>query len=211
VLIPPVVFPAANPYASAREFCRPLALLSDQGRDYRLYSLGVSREEYIFNARKFHEPLFTGLVGADKIPPNKIMEAAKLQKKARTVIANAVDDVPVADLGRLTPAERDTLLKTIDAAVEKSGKTAPAVREFEDELRGELDAFVAKVNTPEPAFWFVMENDWRWMLPLQTSPPEYTLVRHDATGRRSLMLLANPAAIKLLGEAQQADPKGTAK
>ncbi len=206
VLVPLALFPAANPYSSAREFCAPLALLSDQGRDYRLYSLGVSREEYIFNARKFHTPLFTGLVGGDKIPKDKQWDAGRLQKKARTVIAKAVDDVPVADLGRLTPAERDTLLQAISAAVEKTGKTAPAIREFEDELRGELDAFAAKLSTAEPAFWFVMENDWRWMLPLQTNPVQYTVVRHDPVGRRSLMLMANPAAMKLLGKAQQAAP-----
>ncbi len=211
LLVPLVVFPAVNPYSSAREFCAPLALLSDQGRDYKLYSLGVSREEYVFYARKFHQPLFTGLVGAGKIPADKIMDAARLQKKARTVIAKAVDDVPVADLGRLTPAEHETLLKTIAAAVEKTGKSAPALREFEDELRGELDAFAAKISTPEPAFLFVMENDWRWMLPLQANPPEYTVIRHDAVGRRGLMLLANPAAVKLLGEGRQAGPaKGAA-
>ena len=57
-----------------------------------------------------------------------------------------------------------------------------------------------------------MENDWRWMLPLQANPPRYTVIRHDAVGRRSLMLLANPAAMKLLGEANQPGPrKGTAK
>ena len=203
VLVPPVIFPAANPYSSAREFCAPLALLSDQGRDYKLYSLGVSREEYIFNARKFHEPLFTGLVGADKIPPGKIMEAAKLQKKARKVIADSVRDVPLSNQESATPEERTALLKAIAAAVDKTGKDAPAIRETEDEVRGDLDAFAAKVSGTEPAFWFVMENDWHWMQALATYPPKYTVVRHDGTGRRSLMLMANPAAMKLLGEAQQ--------
>ena len=201
-LVPPIMLPAANPYSSAREFCAPLALLADQGKDYKLYSLGVSREEYIFNARKFHEPLFTGLVGVDKIPPDKIMEAAKLQKKARTVIAESVRKVPLASEERTTPAERAELLKAIAAAVDKTGKDAPAIREIEDEVRGELDAFVARVSGSEPAFWFVMENDWHWMQALETKIPEYEVIRHDGVGRRSLMLLANPAAMKLLGGAK---------
>jgi 4-amino-4-deoxy-L-arabinose transferase-like glycosyltransferase len=205
-LVPPVIFPAASPYSSAREFCAPLALLSDQGRDYTLYSLGVSREEYIFNARKFHTPLFTGLVGADKIPPDKIMEAATLQKKARKVIADAVRDVPLASQDNATPGERDALLKAIAAAVDKTGKDAAAIREIEDEVRAELDAFVARVSGPDPACWFVMENDWHWMQALQTRSPECTVIRHDGVGRRSLMLMANPAAMKLLGEARQAEP-----
>jgi 4-amino-4-deoxy-L-arabinose transferase-like glycosyltransferase len=203
---PLVLLPAGNPYSSAREFCAPLALLSDQGRDYKLYSLGVSREEYIFYARKFHQPLFTGLVGADKIPADKLMEAATLQKKARKVIAEAVRDVPLADEFSITPAEREALLAVIAAAVEKTGKDAPAIREIENEVRGELDAFAATVNGPEAAFWFVMENDWHWMQAIQTSPPECTAIRHDGLGRRSLILLANPAAMKLLGEAHQAGP-----
>ncbi len=212
LLVPPILLPAGNPFSSAREFCAPLALLSDQGRDYKLYSLGVSREEYIFNARKFHEPLFTGLVGADKIPPDKLIAVAKLQKKARTVIADAVRKVPLSAPDSVTPAERDALLKAISAAVDKTGKDAPAIRETEDEVRGELDAFVARVNGAEPAFWFVMENDWHWMQALQTAPPECSLVRRDGMGRRSLMLMANPAAMKLLGEAQQSTPsKTTAK
>ena len=204
LLAPLVLLPAGNPYSSAREFCAPLASLADHGRDYKLYSLGVSREEYIFYARKFHQPLFTGLVGADKIPPGKLWEAAELQKKARSVIADAVRDVDVADDSGITPAEKDALLVAIAAAVDKTGKKAPAIREIEDEVRGELDAFAAKVSTAEPAFWFVMENDWHWMLALQTTPPEYSVIRHDGVGRRSLMLMANPAAMKLLGEAQQA-------
>ncbi len=201
-LVPPIMFPAANPYSSAREFCAPLALLADQGRDYKLYSLGVSREEYIFNAHKFHEPLFTGLVGADKIPPDKIFDAIKIQKKARTVIAESVRKVPLASEERITPAEHGELLKAIAAAVDKTGRDAPAIRETEDEVRAELDAFAARVSGPEPAFWFVMENDWHWMQALQTSPPEYEVVRHDGMGRRSLMLMANPAAMKLLGTAK---------
>ncbi len=210
-LVPPVIFPAANPFSSAREFCAPLALLADQGRDYKLYSLGVSREEYIFNARKFHEPLFTGLVGMDKIPPDKIMEVAKLQKKARKVIAEAVRDVPLASQDSITAAERDALLKAIAAAVEKTGKDAPAIRETEDEVRAELDVFMARISGPEPAFWFVMENDWHWMQALAANPPAYTVIRHDGMGRRSLMLMANPAAVKLLGETQQSTPPKAAK
>ena len=199
-LVPPIMLPAGNPYASARAFCAPLARMSDQGLDYKLYSLGVSREEYIFYARKFHEPLFTGLVGADKIPPDKIMEAATLQKKARKVIAESVRDVPLASEDRVTPAEREALLKAIAEAVDKTGKDAAAIREIEDEVRQELDAFAARVTGPEPACWFVMENDWHWMQALLTNPIPYEVIRHDGVGRRSLMLMANPAAVKLLGE-----------
>jgi hypothetical protein len=206
-LVPLAIFPAVNPYSSARQFCAPLALLSDQGRDYRLYSLGVSREEYIFYARKFHQPLFTGLVGADKIPADKIMDVAKLQKKARKVIAESVRDVPMAAIERATPAEREALLAAIAAAVEKTGKDAPAIREIEDAVRVELEAFAAAISGPEPAFWFVMENDWHWMLALLASPPECAVISHDGLGRRSLILLANPAAIRLLGAAHQDGPK----
>jgi len=209
-LIPPIILPAANPFSSAREFCAPLALLADQGKDYKLYSLGVSREEYIFNAHKFHEPLFTGLVGADKISPDNIMETVRIQKKARKIIADAVKNVPLADQNSTTPEERAALLKTIAEAVDKTGKDAPAIHETEDEVRAELDAFVARVSGTEPAFWFVMENDWHWMQALQTKQPEYTVIRHDGTGRRSLMLMANPAAMKLLNEAQPSVPSGTA-
>ena len=49
------VFPALNDYKGASDFCRPLRDFAQKAGDYRLYSVGFSREEYVFYARHFHE------------------------------------------------------------------------------------------------------------------------------------------------------------
>ena len=61
-----------------------------------------------------------------------------------------------------------------------------------------LDGFAASFGSDAPAFFFVQDDDWRWMLPLQTAPPRYFVVRQQRVGSREVLLVANEAGKKLL-------------
>jgi len=185
--------PVINPYKSARYFCEPVRRLAEAGQEFRLYSVGFSREEYIFYSKHFHTPVLTDLVGKDEIPPEAWMEAAKQQKSARKLIARAVDAVAIANLEAVTAPERAALLDAIESSIAAEAEDAEALRAFEDALRREIDAFAGRFAAPEPAFLFVQDEDWRWLLPLHGSPPEYHVIRHDRVGSREVLLLANAA------------------
>ncbi len=202
------MLPAMNPYVSARDFCAPVRGVAESGAAFRLYSLGFSREEYVFYAKHFHEPRFVSLVGMDRIPPEKLMDAAELQRKARKLITKAVEDVPVADMSAPTAGERAALAAAIQRAVESAGGDREKMLAFEDELRAELNAFAAEFFGPEPAFLFVMDDDWRWMRPLLAEEtPGGHVLRHQQVGRRDVLLLANDAG-RALAEKSGGAPSG---
>lgn len=51
------ILPAVDNMKSARAFCAPLKAATLQNANFTVYSLGFSREEYIFYARHFHVPI----------------------------------------------------------------------------------------------------------------------------------------------------------
>lgn len=191
------VFPAVNTLKSARAICAPVRALADAGADFHLYSVGFSREEYVFYSRHPHEEVFTNLVGAVPADATALLQAAEAQKAARKRIAEAVDSVPIADIAVVTAEERAALRQAIEQAIESAEEDIQALRTFEKDLIAEIDAFAALFSAPEPAFVFVQEEDWRWLLPLFTTVPSYHVVRHQEVGRREVLLLGNDAAMRL--------------
>lgn len=189
------VFPVIDHFKSARTICAPIRTLVDEGKDVKVYSMAFSREEYVYYARQFHEPVFTGLVG--DIAPENLLEQARLQKKAQRLIQKAVRDVPLASLVHPSPAEKQALVGAIDAAVEKSD-AIEEILHFEDDLRLEVNRFFQGLATPEPAFCFVQEEDWRWLIAFVEGEHPLTLVSEEVVGSRHVLLLANDAALVLL-------------
>ncbi len=196
------VFPVVNEHKSARKFCAPVRQLAEAGEDFRLYSVGFSREEYVYYSRHFHEAIFTSLLGADDLSGDisELYEVAAQQKKARKIIAGAVEDFPVADIGAITPQERTQLIASIESAIDAMGDEAEEVRAFEHLIQDELDAFAATFTEGSPAFMFVQAEDWLWLMPLYSDPPVYDVVHHRNVGSREVLLLANPAGAALLAQ-----------
>ncbi len=188
-------YPEINHFKSARPICEPVRSLAESGVDFQLYSVGFSREEYVYYARHFHTPVLTGLVG--DISPETIMAQAKLQKEAKKIIAKAVDEVPVADLQHVTPQERQALFDAIEGAVSGHEDEA-AIRAFEADLQKAIADFFALLKEPAPAFAFIQEEDWRWLLPLYPGEIPATILVDRPVGSRHVLLLANDAAIALL-------------
>lgn len=188
-------FPEIDHFKSARPICAPVRALAEAGIDFDLYSVGFSREEYVYYARHFHEPVLTGLIG--EITPDNILEQAKLQREARKTIARAVDEVPVADLGNISPEERQALLDAIETAVAEH-EEADAIRAFEADLQQAIADFFTQLNTPTPAFAFIQEEDWRWLVPLHTGEIPVAIIVDRPVGSRHVLLLANAAAADLV-------------
>lgn len=188
---PWTVLPTVNTLKSARDFCAPVRTLAEAGASFHLYSVGFSREEYVFYSHHPHEDVFTSLIG--ETPPDlaALMDVAEAQKRARKLIADAVEEVPIADLGSVTPEERQSLRIAIEQAIAGSDRGVQALRAFENDLTAEADAFAATFSGPEPAFMFVQVQDWRWLLPMFSTPPEYHVVHGEGVGRREVLLLAN--------------------
>jgi 4-amino-4-deoxy-L-arabinose transferase-like glycosyltransferase len=197
-LVPLCLFPAINPFKSASEVCAPVRALAEAGNDYDLYSVGFSREEYVFYSKHPHTPVLCDLIGAEKLSGKELKRMAKQQKTARGVIAMAVAKVPVKDPGAITSDECAALRKAIDAGIDATGESAQALRLFEGALQHEIDGLNAKFSGAKPAFMFVQDNDWRWILPLISQPPAYRVLRHLDVGQRDVLLIANEAGSHML-------------
>ena len=204
VLLPLVtllVFPVINDYKSAKAFCAPVRALAETGKELRLFSVGFSREEYVYYAKHFHEEVLNDIIGAESMPGANLRKLGEQQKKARKLIALAAEKVPVADMGAMTAGERTALREAIDQAIQKEGKHTEALKLFEGALQSEIDDLAARFSETVPAFMFVQEDDWRWISALQSASPACVLLRHENVGRRTVLLFANPAGAEAARQA----------
>ena len=114
-------FPLINNYKSAKAFCAPVRELAEADAEFRLYSVGFSREEYVFYTQRFIEARFTGLVGETPTDFGALMDAAKLQKQARKLVVKAAErasETPFAVGAHVNhPEEQADIREAIEAAV----------------------------------------------------------------------------------------------
>jgi 4-amino-4-deoxy-L-arabinose transferase-like glycosyltransferase len=190
------LLPAVNVFKSAKDICAPVRLTADNGVDFELYSVAFSREPYIFYSHHPHEERFMELVGLDPSTMSfkEFMEAAKDQRTAHRRIKRAVDAVPVANLGSITPEERAALRAAIEQAVNDAEEDAESLRAFETMLIREIDLFLEEFVDDRPAFMYVQDEDWRWILPLANEPPALHVIGHEQVGSREVLLLGNDGA-----------------
>lgn len=192
------VFPVVNVFQSARAFCGPLRYLSEQGEAFRLYSVGFSREAYIYYSKHPHEAVLVDLPGSAGLTMDELYALAKTHKEARGLIQAAVEPVPVAKLDAVTPEELAALRAAIETAVAAAGDRAAALRAAEGQLQAVLDGFAATFGGDSPAFMFVQDDDWRWLLPLFSQLPKVEIVRQQRVGSREVLLIANEQGKALL-------------
>ncbi len=203
--------PVANQFKSAVAFCEPVRTLAHAGEEFSLYSVGFSRETYIFHADHFHEERFTDLIEIPELAEQDWMAAARFQISARKAIADAVEDVPVADFEAVTEAELAALRTAIEETVRaKEAADDLSLRLFEAALRREVADFEAAFARG-PSFMFVQTEDWRWLLPFYDEPPDYEVLRHDGVGSREVLLLANEAGAELWAAYRADQSAGTSR
>lgn len=192
-----VVLPVVNQFKSARPFCEPVRILAESGEQFRLYSVGFSREEYIFYSHHFHTPVLTDLLDLETDKPLELRENAELQKRMKDSIADALEEVPIEIIDTITAEE----LRTLEAALEDAAddEVPPEMLEqFRKALARETDAFLDAFESDTAAFLFVMEQDWRWILPIHPKARSYPVLRSEQVGSRYVLLIANEAGAALL-------------
>lgn len=198
-----IICPAVNTYKGASDICRPLRELSEAGTGYRLYSVGFSREEYVFYSKHFHEPVLTDLA-PPTLPPE--VDMATMAKQLRALakgVREGVDQVRVASLMAPTEAERAALAQAVHGAVQQAEVEAELAQAFEAALTNAVRQFEHAFHAPGQAFMFIPEGDWRYLIPLLDDMAGYTLVRHQSVGSRTVMLIANePGAALIAGGAR---------
>jgi len=198
LLVTAVALPAINTYKGAGAFCRPLRELSEGGASYCLYTVGFSREEYIFYTHHFHRRVPAELLPLALSAPVGAVELAKQQQALRKAIREATAAVPVVDLARITAPERAALLKAVQgtlAETDVAGETATA---FGAALQDHVADFANEFDQPDPAFLFVQQKDWKWLHPLFPPSVQCALVADRKVGSRDMLLLANASGGELL-------------
>lgn len=193
-----VVLPVANRFKGSAALCQPLRDLSEAGTEYRLYAVGFSREEYMFYAEKYHTPILTDLVGRASIPPDDLMKTAMLQRDAKHLLQKAVDKVPVTSWEHVTEAEREALETAARNALHESDLDPAMLQTFEAQLQQEIDAYATEFLGGSPAFMFVQNEDWPWLIALCPQLNQTRFIHGDAVGRRDVLLLSNEAGAALV-------------
>lgn len=195
------VLPVANEVKSARHFCAPVRQLTETTYPFRLFSVCFSREEYIFYANHDHIPVLTDILAVEPPAGMDFIAMAKQQKRLRDDIADAVQEVPINIVGEITDGELRELQNAIRHEIEGDKKLdhelAPLLQEA---LVAAIREFHTILDTPVPAFAFVQEEDWRWLVALYPDLREHTVIRAEQVGSRYVLLLANKAGVRLLRE-----------
>lgn len=193
--------PAVNIFKSAKGFCQPVRTLTEAGEDFRLYSVGFSREEYVFYARHFHQPFLVGLVPMTPPPGMDEVALTKAQRKVQKAMVKATKEVHVASFAAASPAEVQALGTALESALREMEEEGSFVADFRHALDNLVLPFSHKFASGPPAFLFVQERDWRWLLPLYTAFAPMKVVKHKSVGQRSVLLIANEAGAQLLSGA----------
>ncbi|HPU97536.1 MAG TPA: glycosyltransferase family 39 protein [Candidatus Hydrogenedentes bacterium] len=196
-------FPALNVYKGVGAFCAPLRALSGlvengESEDYRLYTIGFSREQYIFYTRHFHTPVLTEMLHIDLGRDVDWFTMAQAQATLRYKAFKAVREVPVQDLNHPTEAEKRALLEAVQQAVRDAGVDQELAEKFYRALLEEMDRFMADFNAPGPAYVLIQKPDWKWIMALCPQLDAATVIKSDAIGQREMTLLANPDGVKAL-------------
>ena len=205
VLVAFIALPAINPYKSARDFCAPMRALNAQGVDYELYSVGFSREEYIFYSERFHDPLLYGLLDI-KLPRDlKNIDPISLQIEARDALSEATEDFEVGSYAAMTPQTREQLEHLVDGVLAQSGAGPRVTEFFLDALRADL----APLEGKGPTLVMVQQEDYKWLLPVAPVFERFRVLDDTSVGSREVLLLANDAAVGLLESTSAGSPLET--
>jgi 4-amino-4-deoxy-L-arabinose transferase-like glycosyltransferase len=188
-----IVFPVVNQVKSARYICEPVRTLADAGVAIELYSVGFSREEYVFYSRQFHTPVLTSLLPLPLLPHMDAVAMAREQRELRKEMTDAVEDVLLVSDIRPTPEELEALREAMHAAVENARVDPALAAAFEEALRVEVESFVRAFETGGPAFAFIQQRDWRWLVVLYPHLLDFQVIESREVGRRDVFLLANAA------------------
>ena len=192
VLTASFVFPVVNEFKSARHFLEPVRILAERDEPMRLYSLCFTREEYVYYARHFHEPVLTEKVPVPAVDRAERIRLLRQQRRLRHDIADAVDSVALGCLTQVTANEVYAMRRAIQETVrEDEDVDADVAEDFQNTLKNVIRAFAHEFEGPGAAFLFVQQEDWRWILAFNPAMRHYPVIDVRTVGSRHVMLVGN--------------------
>jgi len=192
------VFPAINIHKSARNFCRPIAELAEKGVDFDLYSVGFTREEYVFYSRHFQKELFTEIIELPHGIDMSAMQIVEFQKDISRTIAKSMEKTEVKDIANITPEELENLHAALQQTVSQKDYPPALVDDFKEGLTKESDSFFSSFSSERPAFLYVQDYDWLWIYTLNPKLRDAVVFNRQDVGSRNVLLVANTTGAALL-------------
>ena len=119
VLTAALLMPVLNRHKSSRTFCAPVRALAEAGTQYQLFSVGFSREEYIFYAKHFHRPILLGSPDEKLLSVNELERLSRVYEVGRRNFLEAVSTVIIEDWSSLHPEEFANLRAAVSDAGNK--------------------------------------------------------------------------------------------
>ena len=199
-------FPALNVYKGAGSFCRPVRELALTNERFRLYSVAFSREEYVFYSRHLHQSVLRDEVSVPASTRLDKKTESKFQETLRHAIQDAAEKAQFAMIWKPTNDELAAARGAIEREVGETKVDPQYAAAYMTATGDEIRRFEKEFVEASPAFAFVQEEDWRWILPFLQSPSDFTIIEHDSVGSRNMLLLANRAGAELLGKANDVLP-----
>lgn len=193
-----VGFPLMDPHKSAKGFCEPLRKLSRAEIRYDLYSLGFSREEYIYYAEHFHETVPNGPLQVEGMEDLDPFEQAALQSEALRAIQYAVEGVSIRSISSVTDEEIEELKAVLKEEASVLPEDEGFLHSFEAAVMVLLDDLLRVVEGDTPTFIITQERDWRWVLALCPRARDLAIVKDENVGNRHVLLIANPSAQRIM-------------
>ncbi len=192
------IFPALDQHKSSREFCEPLRALSLAGTEYDLFSLGFSREEYVYYSDHFHEAVLCDMLDMESMKELGLIQQGRRQSAMQRAIQKAVKAVPVKDVSAVSDAEIQALQAAIMEKLRVPEGQTDYHEEYEAAVREILDGLFGRMRGDKAALIMAQEEDWRWVLAFHPDARELRVVEDRFVGRRHVLLLANEPAARAM-------------
>ncbi len=199
LMIPFLVFPRIDLFKGASGICRPLRELSDAGRDYRLYSIGFAREEYTYYSRHFLTPVLNDILPMQLTHDLDEMTVAKQQYRLRKEIVKAADKIQMSSFDAPSQQDIDAIRNAIHMTVQKVKVDPELAEQFEAAVSSTMSDFEQEFSGSTPAFVFIQEQDWKWLLPIYPALAQLPIIKQEAVGQRDMLLISNEAGARLVG------------
>lgn len=192
---PFIVLPSIDPYKSAAPFCAPVRELAEKGMEFDLYSIGFSREEYVFYSKRFHTPLLTDILPITPLPGHEQLDIVREQVRLRKDLEVAVENIPAANDGTLLPEELEQLERAVQAVFEDAALSPELKGPFKDAVARELDALF---KADRAVFAFAQEEDFDWLVVVDIRLRDLRILQRAEVGSRDVLLVANDRGAALL-------------
>ncbi|GMU93439.1 MAG: hypothetical protein AMXMBFR4_24970 [Candidatus Hydrogenedentota bacterium] len=197
-----LLFPAIDVHKGASDFCAPLRRLTENGVEYRLYSVAFSREEYVFYTKHRHQTFLVD-TWPGELPEGIELEDYVAEHRAlQGGLRRAVEKVPVADWSAISDEELGRLQHNVNVAFELAKATTDHVQLLRDSLVQALEGFSAELSKSGPAFVFVQQETWGWLIALQPNLRDFPVLDQEPVGSRRVLIVGNRPGAEIVTQAR---------